>query len=76
MAEKDKALASEVDARMSASLEAAEAIPAPFDQAILAGNPGRPKVEATVASLKRQTESLVQAADVLGIKRLNTALPE
>ncbi|MCV2217325.1 imelysin family protein [Thauera sp. Sel9] len=76
VAEKDKALASEVDARMSASLEAAEAIPAPFDQAILAGNPGRPKVEATVASLKRQTESLVQAADVLGIKRLNTALPE
>ncbi|MFT3759654.1 imelysin family protein [Thauera sp.] len=73
---KDKALAAEVDARMSASLKAAEAIPAPFDQAILAGNPGRPKVEATVASLKQQTESLVKAAEVLGIKRLNTDLPE
>ncbi|ENO88650.1 imelysin family protein [Thauera linaloolentis] len=76
VASKDKALAGEVDARMSASLKAAEAIPAPFDQAILAGNPGRPKVEATVTSLKSQTETLVQAAEVLGIKRLNTALPE
>ena len=76
VAEKDKALAAEVDTRMTASLKAAEAIPAPFDQAILAGNPARPKVEATVASLKQQTESLVKAAEVLGIKRLNTALPD
>lgn len=76
VAAKDKALADKVDARMSASLKAAEAIPAPFDQAMLAGNPGRAKIEATVVSLKGQTETLVQAAQALGIKRLNTSLPE
>lgn len=76
VANKDKALADRVDADMSASLKAAEAIPAPFDQSILVGNPGRARIEATVASLKSQTETLVQAAQVLGIKRLNTALPE
>ncbi len=76
VANKDKALADRVDADMSASLKAAEAIPAPFDQSMLAGNPGRARIEATVARLKGQTETLVQAAQVLGIKRLNTALPE
>ncbi|CAH1747770.1 Peptidase M75, Imelysin [Thauera humireducens] len=76
VAAKDKTLADKVDAGMSASLKAAEAIPAPFDQAMLAGNPGRTKIEATVISLKGQTETLVQAAQALGIKRLNTALPE
>lgn len=76
VANKDKTLADRVDADMSASLKAAEAIHAPFDQSILVGNPGRARIEATVASLKSQTETLVQAAQVLGIKRLNTALPE
>lgn len=76
VANKDKALADRVDADMSASLKAAEAIHAPFDQSILVGNPGRARIEATVARLKSQTETLVQAAQVLGIKRLNTALPE
>ncbi len=76
LANKDKTLADRVDADMSASLKAAEAIPAPFDQSILVGNPGRARIEATVARLKSQTETLVQAAQVLGIKRLNTALPE
>ena len=75
VAANDKSLADKVDAGMSASLKAAEAIPAPFDQAMLAGNPGRTKIEATVVNLKRQTETLSQAAQALGIKRLNTALP-
>ena len=76
VASKNKAVADKVDRRMEASLLAARAIPAPFDQAILAGNIGRPKVEATVVALKAQNEALVEAARVLGIKRLNTALPE
>lgn len=76
VAAKDKVIADKVSSRMDASVNAAEAIPAPFDQAILAGNPGRAKVEATVVALKSQTEALVEAAAVLGIKRLNTALPE
>ncbi len=76
VAAKNKAVAARVDGQIDASVKAAEAIPAPFDQAILSGNPGRPKVEATVVALKKQTEGLVEAASVLGIKRLNTALPE
>lgn len=76
VAVKNKALATRVDSQIDASVKAAEAIPAPFDRAILAGNPGRAKVEATVVALKKQTEGLVEAAAALGIKRLNTALPE
>ena len=76
LAEKDKALADKLDTQLSASVHAAEAIPAPFDQAILADTPGRAKVEATVVALKKQTETLAQAAQVLGIKHLNTALPD
>ncbi|MBC9073130.1 iron-regulated protein [Thauera sp. CAU 1555] len=76
VAAKNKALATRVDSQIDGSVKAAEAIPAPFDRAILAGNPGRAKVEATVVALKKQTEGLVEAAAALGIKRLNTALPE
>lgn len=76
VATKDEALADKLDAQLSASVSAAEAIPAPFDQAILADTPGRAKVEATVVALKKQTETLAQATQVLGIKHLNTALPD
>jgi putative iron-regulated protein len=75
VAAKDAAVAKRVSDDIDASLKAAEAIPAPFDRAIPAGSPGRKPVEATVASLKRQAESLVAAAQALGI-RLNTALSE
>jgi len=73
---KNKAVASRVDAQIDTSVKAAEAIPAPFDRAILAGTPGRSKVEATVVALKKQTEGLVEAAAALGIKRLNTVAPD
>lgn len=76
VAARDAAVAKKVDQQIAASVSAAEAIPAPFDQAILAGSAGRGKVEATVVALKSQTEGLVEAARALGIKRLNTALPE
>lgn len=76
VAARNKAAAEKVDRRLAATMLAAKAIPAPFDQAILVGSAGRPKVEATVLALKAQTEALVEAARVLGIKRLNTALPE
>lgn len=76
VAAKDKAVAQKVDGLMDTTVKAAEAIPAPFDQAVLFDNPGRKKVEATVQALKNQAVGLVEAAQVLGIKRLNTALPE
>lgn len=69
-------LADKLDAQLDASVRAAEAIPAPFDQSILAGTAGRAKIEATVVALKQQTGTLAQAAQVLGIKHLNTALPD
>jgi len=73
---RDPAIAERVDRDIDASLSAAEAIPAPFDQAILGDSPGRPRVVETVARLKTQTTGLVAAASVLGIRRLNTAMPE
>lgn len=73
---KDKAAAERVDTDMDASLKLAEAIAAPFDRTIRAGAPERKAVETTVSALKRQAEGLVVAAEALGIKRLNTALPE
>lgn len=76
VAASDPAAAGKAEALIEASVQAAEAIPAPFDQAILAGHPGREKVEATVTALKAQTEALVVAAQAIGIKRLNTALPD
>jgi len=74
VASKDAAVATRVDALMDASVAAAQAVPAPFDQAILVGNPGRAKVEATVAALKAQAQGLTDAARVLGITRLNTSV--
>lgn len=76
VAVRNKAVAARVDVQMNTAVSAAEAIPAPFDQAILAGSPGRSKVEATVAALKAQTGGLVEAAQALGVKRLKTALPD
>lgn len=76
VAAKNAAVAAKVDAQMDASVAAAEAIPAPFDQAILVGNPGRAKIEATVAALKAQAQGLTEAATVLGIKRLDTSIPK
>lgn len=76
VAAQDKAVATRVDREMAATLKAAESIPAPFDRAIAVGHPGRSQVEATVKALKRQAEGLVAAAEVIGIRRLNTTLPE
>ena len=76
VAAKNPAVAAKVDAQMDASVAAAEAIPAPFDQAILVGNPGRAKIEATVVALKAQAQGLTEAATVLGIKRLDTSIPK
>ena len=69
-------LADQLNTQMNASVRAAEAIPAPFDQAILAGTAGRTQIEATVVALKQQTETLAQAAQVLGIQHLKMTLPD
>jgi putative iron-regulated protein len=55
--------------RLQASLAAIQAIPGPFDQAILGAEntEGRQKVKAAIDALKAQTDTLVDVATALGI---------
>jgi putative iron-regulated protein len=75
VAAKDAALAEKTTAQLSASVGGAEAIPAPFDQAIAKGAPGRPAIEKTVASLVEQSKLLVASASAVGISNLTLAAP-
>lgn len=66
---KDAALADRLSSELAASIAAIEAIPAPFDQAILddAAGGGRANVTAAIDALQAQTETIVEAAEALGI---------
>ncbi|OJH33592.1 imelysin family protein [Cystobacter ferrugineus] len=66
----DPKLNEEMKQRLQASLDAIQAIPAPFDQAILGNDssPGRQKVKAAIDALRAQTETLVDVATALGIQ--------
>lgn len=59
LADRDRELADRLSAEMQTSVELAEAIPAPFDQAILEH---REAVEATIEALRTQTETIAEAA--------------
>ncbi len=56
--------------RLQASIDAIQAIPGPFDQAILGADnsPGRQKVKAAIEALRAQTDTLVDVATALGIE--------
>ncbi|WP_373974119.1 iron-regulated protein [Chitinibacter sp. SCUT-21] len=75
VAQKNTDVADAVSRDMATSVQAAEAIQAPFDREIVGKKdaPGRKRVQAVVESLKNQTKNLVNAAKELGIKRLNTS---
>lgn len=75
VAAKDAALAEKTTAQVSASVAGAEAIPAPFDQAIAKGAAGRPAIEKTVASLVAQSELLTASASAVGITKLTLVAP-
>lgn len=77
VAARDPALADQVTRQIHASVEATEAIRAPFDQEILGGRdaPGRQRVQAAVDSLTQQSKDLVAAAAAIGIERLNLVQP-
>ena len=62
-------LAAETRAAMSATREAIQAIPVPFDQAILGPDtsPGRMAIAAAIDALNHQTDLIAQCADALGI---------
>jgi putative iron-regulated protein len=64
---RDSALADRLKAEIAASLTAIDAIPKPFDRAIDDDANGRPKVMAAIAALQKQTETTVEAAEVLGL---------
>ncbi|MGE0401994.1 MAG: imelysin family protein [Kofleriaceae bacterium] len=64
---KDSALADRLTSEIAASIAAIEAIPTPFDRAIVDDAGGRAKVMAAIAALQTQTETTVEAAELLGI---------
>jgi putative iron-regulated protein len=67
----DEALADRVDAATTAALQATEAIPAPFDQALIAQDE---RVLAAVDALQDLGDLYVEAARVLGVQ-VNAELP-
>ena len=75
VAARNPELAERTSRQVRASVEAAESIPAPFDRAIVAGAPGRARVQATIASLTQQSKDLVEAAAAIGIQRLTLVQP-
>lgn len=70
----DTAQADKTSAQIAQSVQAAKAIPAPFDQAIQ-DDAGRAKVQATIDSLVQQSKDLVEAAKAAGFEQLNLVEP-
>lgn len=70
----DPALAAQIKTLADAALAGVNAIPVPFDRAIVDAA-GRPVVLAAVNALQDQGDSLAQAAAALGLQ-INTDLPE
>ena len=67
----DSELAQQLRGEIAVSINAARAIPAPFDQHLRDGvsdnDPGRRQVLSTIEALETQTDTIVAAADALGI---------
>ncbi len=72
---KNAALAEKTTAQIAESVQSANAIPAPFDRAIVAGSAGRPVIEKTIASLTEQSKLLVESAGAIGIAKLTLVEP-
>ena len=75
VAARNAALAEKLGAQIAESVKSAEAIPAPFDRAIIKGSAGRPVIEKTVASLVAQSKLLVESASAVGIAKLTLVEP-
>lgn len=75
VAVKNPALAEKTTTQIAASVQGAEAIPAPFDRAIVKGSAGRPAIEKTIASLVSQSKLLVESASAVGIAKLTLVEP-
>jgi putative iron-regulated protein len=77
VAQSDAPLAERTTRQIATSVTNAQAIPAPFDRAIIGGKdaPGRQKIQATIDSLVQQSKDLVAAANAVGITRLTLVQP-
>ena len=75
VAAKNPALAEKTTAQIADSVKGAEAIPAPFDRAVVKGSAGRPAIEKTIASLVSQSKLLVESASAVGIAKLTLVEP-
>ena len=75
VAAKNPALAEKTTTQIADSVKGAEAIPAPFDRAIVKGSAGRPAIEKTIASLVSQSKLLVESASAVGIAKLTLVEP-
>jgi putative iron-regulated protein len=71
IAAKDQDLADQLDSQIANSVNLAAAIPEPFDQHLSEGvsdqTPGRQAVRTTIVSLENQTDTIVDAAQEIGI---------
>jgi len=78
VAAKDAALAERVTKQIAASVAAAEAIQAPFDQEIKGGKSaaGPQRIQKTIDSLTQQSKDLVAAAAAIGITQLTLVQPK
>lgn len=78
VAARDSALADRTTRQIAQSVEAAQAIPAPFDQAIQGARDAasRTRIQATIDSLVQQSKDLVEAASAVGIAQLNLVDPK
>ncbi|WP_280187650.1 imelysin family protein [Delftia sp. PS-11] len=78
VAARDSALADRTTRQIAQSVEAAQAIPAPFDQAIQGARDAasRTRIQATIDSLVQQSKDLVDAASAVGIAQLNLVDPK
>lgn len=77
VAARDAALAERTSRQIAESVADANAIPAPFDRAIVGGRdaPGRVAIQKTIDSLVQQSKDLVAAASAVGITRLTLVKP-
>ncbi len=69
-------LAAQIRADIQAAIDAARALPNPFDSALDPTSTDRSKLLTCVEALEKATTSIVQGAAALGIENLNTQLPE
>ncbi|MBN8611914.1 MAG: iron-regulated protein [Deltaproteobacteria bacterium] len=68
VAARDPALDTQIRTALQASTELCDAIPEPFDQALIDDDTGRPAIRAAIDALQAQTELLNQAAVLLGVE--------